>query len=32
MSHEGDKKGKRQRLEVVERELRKFEWIKGESL
>ena len=31
-SHEGDKKARRSTLEAVERELRKFEWIKGESL
>ena len=32
MSHEGDKKARRTNLETVETELRKFEWIKGESL
>ena len=32
MSHEGDKKARRTNLEMVEKELRKIEWINGESL
>jgi hypothetical protein len=32
MSHEGDPKAKRHRIEVLESELARYDWIKGESL
>jgi hypothetical protein len=32
MSHEGDPKAKRHRIEALESELARYDWIKGESL
>jgi hypothetical protein len=32
MSHEGDPKAKRYRIESLESELARYDWIKGESL
>jgi hypothetical protein len=32
MSHEGDPKAKRHRIEALERELARYDWTKGESL
>jgi hypothetical protein len=32
MSHEGDLKAKRHRIEALESELARYDWIKGESL
>jgi hypothetical protein len=32
MSHEGDPKAKRHRIEALESELARYDWVKGESL